>query len=154
MTAISAFTVWAIANGGQALRTWLLGALLWMMALPLFGQSGSRLLAMMIFEPFRGTAATGPVSRGGLCATDPIHVLSPMVVLLAVVWCSNPGLKLSRKTPLPDCSLLGLIYVVQILNPLQGGLVIGLRVRVHAGALAWFYFGQEVKLNFMTGLCD
>lgn len=54
VAAVSAFTVWAATTGGQALRTWLLGGLVWLMALPLLVSLEAGLLAMMIFEPLRG----------------------------------------------------------------------------------------------------
>ncbi|MEP6706027.1 MAG: O-antigen ligase family protein [Pyrinomonadaceae bacterium] len=153
VTAVSVFTVWAITSGGQALRTWLLGALLWLMALPLLVSLEAGLLAMMIFEPFRGLLRRAQYLFVDYTATDPIHVLTPLVTLLAVaVLLKTHGLGIVRKTPLAgSISLLGLIYLVQIFNPLQGGLFIGL-----AGALfmlvplIWFYFGQEVKLHFLT----
>lgn len=153
VTAASVFTVWAITSGGQALRTWLLGALLWLMALPLLVSLEAGLLAMMIFEPLRGLLRRAQYLFVDYAATDPIHVLSPLVTLLAVALVlKTHGLGILRKSPLAGAiSLLGLIYLVQIFNPLQGGLFIGL-----SGALfmlvplTWFYFGQEVKLNFMT----
>src|SRR6266581_1060296 len=60
-------------------------------------------------------------------------------------------LRMFRYTPLVALvSILGLIYTLEIFNPLQGGLTVGL-----SGALfmlvpvCWFYFGQTVKPAFM-----
>ena len=60
-------------------------------------------------------------------------------------------LRVFRATPLAGMvSILGLIYVLEIFNPLQGGVTVGL-----SGALfmlvpvAWFYFGQDMKPAFM-----
>ena len=52
--AAAAFTILAVATGGQVLRTWLLTAVVWMMAMPLFVGLESGLVAMMLFEPLRG----------------------------------------------------------------------------------------------------
>ena len=153
VTALSGFTVWAITNGGQALRTWLLGAFLWLMALPLLVSLEAGLLAMMIFEPLRGLIRRAQYLFVDYTATDPIHALTPLVTLLAIALVlKTHGLGILRKSPLAGAiSLLGLIYVIQIFNPLQGGLFIGLSGGLFMLVpLMWFYFGQEVKLNFMT----
>ncbi|HEY3025899.1 MAG TPA: O-antigen ligase family protein [Pyrinomonadaceae bacterium] len=153
VTAASVFTVWAITSGGQALRTWLLGALLWLMALPLLVSLEAGLLAMMIFEPLRGFLRRAQYLVVDYTATDPIHVLTPLVTLLALALVlKTHGLGIFRKSPLAGAiSLLGLIYFVQIFNPLQGGLFIGLTGALFMFVpLIWFYFGQEVKLNFLT----
>ena len=48
-------------------------------------------------------------------------------------------------------SLLALIYALQIFNPLQGGLVVGLSGAMFTLApLVWFYFGQFVTDDFIT----
>ena len=153
VTAVSVFTVWAITSGGQALRTWLLGGLLWLMALPLLVSLEAGLLAMMIFEPLRGLLRRAQYLVVDYTATDPIHVLTPLVTLLAlalVLKTHGPGI--FRKSPLAGAiSLLGLIYFVQIFNPLQGDMFIGLTGALFMFVpLTWFYFGQEVKLNFLN----
>ena len=157
LTAVSAFTVWAITSGGQVLRTWLLGGLLWLLALPLLVSLEAGLIAMMIFEPFRGLLRRAQYLVVDYAATDPIHVVTPLITLLGVALVLRThGLSIFRKTPLAGAiSLLGLIFFVQIFNPLQGGLFIGLTGALFMFVpLAWFYFGQEVKLNFMrVALC-
>jgi len=52
--AAAAFTVLAIAAGGQVLRAWLLMTVVWVMALPLLVSLEAGLIAMMFFEPVRG----------------------------------------------------------------------------------------------------
>jgi hypothetical protein len=54
LQAASLFTVWAIGAGGETLRAWMLTALLWLMTLPLLVSLEATLVAMMLFEPFRG----------------------------------------------------------------------------------------------------
>jgi hypothetical protein len=151
--AAAAFTVIAIASGGQMLRTWLLAALVWLMALPLFVSLEAGLLAMMLFEPFRGLIRRAQYLFVSYASQDPIHVLTPIVTLLAfVLLLRSRRLEIFSSTPLAlAVSVLGLIYLVEIFNPLQGGLFVGL-----AGALfmlvplIWFYFGQSVNEEFIT----
>ncbi|MDX6614899.1 MAG: hypothetical protein QOD75_4085 [Blastocatellia bacterium] len=152
VTAVSGFTVWAITSGGQALRTWLLGGLLWLMALPLVASLEAGLLAMMIFEPFRGLLRRAQYLVVDYTTTDPIHILTPIVTLFAVaVVLRKHGLNVFRQSPLAGpVSLLGLIFLLQVINPLQGGLFIGLTGALFMLVpLFWFYFGQEVQMNFM-----
>ena len=46
--------MWAISSGGETLRSWMLAALLWVMTMPLLVRLEAHLIAMMLFEPFRG----------------------------------------------------------------------------------------------------
>ena len=78
--------------------------------------------------------------------------LTPIVTLLALILLlKNQRLEIFRQTRLaPSVSILLLIYFIQIFNPLQGGLFVGL-----SGALFmlvpvfWFYFGQAAKSGFL-----
>lgn len=148
-----AFTIFAIAAGGQVLRTWLLSALVWLMAMPLFLGLEAGLLAMMLFEPFRGVARRAQYLFVDYAAQDPIHLLTPIVTLFALVLLlRSHRLEMFVATPLAGAvSILAAIYILEILNPLQGGLAIGL-----GGALfmlvplVWFYFGQFVDEAFIT----
>jgi hypothetical protein len=150
--AASAFTVLAIASGGQILRTWVFGALTWAMALPLLVSLEAGLVAMMLFEPLRGVIRRAQYLFLDYSTSDPIHLLTPIVTLLAfILLLKNQRLDIFRQSRLaPAVSLLLLIYFIQIFNPLQGGLFIGL-----SGALfmllpvLWFYFGQAVKSDFL-----
>ena len=153
LQAAAAFTVLAIISGGQTLRAWLLGGLIWVMALPLLVSLEAGLIALMLFEPVRGLLRRAQYLLVGYTSQDPIHVLTPIVTVLAfALLLKSQRLSMFRATPLAGwVSLLGLIYFAQIFNPLQGGLLVGL-----AGAmftlvpLIWFYFGQSVKDEFIT----
>ena len=147
-----AFTILAIAAGGQFLRTWLLTALVWVMAMPLLVSLEAGLIAMMIFEPTRGLLRRAQYLLVDYSNSDPIHLLTPIVMLLAfMLLLRNQRLDIFRQTRLaPAVSLLLLTYFIQIFNPLQGGIFVGL-----SGALfmlvpvLWFYFGQAVKVDFL-----
>src|SRR5229473_7119013 len=151
--AAAVFTVIAITTGGQMLRAWLLGGLVWLMALPLFVSLEAGLVAMMLFEPLRGVIRRAQYLFVSYASQDPIHVLTPIVTLLALVLLlRSRRLEIFSSTPLAlSVSVLGLIYMIEIFNPLQGGLFVGL-----AGALfmlvplIWFYFGQSVNEDFIT----
>lgn len=151
--AAAAFTVFAIASGGQVLRTWLLGAMVWLMALPLLVSLEAGLVAMMFFEPLRGLIRRAQYLFLDYASQDPIHVLTPIVTLFAfVLLVRSHRLQIFWSTPLAGAvSVLGSIYLLEIFNPLQGSLFVGL-----AGALfmlvplIWFYFGQSVNEEFIT----
>jgi hypothetical protein len=146
------FSVIAVTSGGQMLRTWILGAMVWVMALPVLVSLEAGLVGMMLFEPLRGVIRRAQYLFVDYSASDPIHLLTPIVALLAFsLLLKNQGLDIFRQSRLaPPVSLLLLIYFIQIFNPLQGGLFIGL-----AGALfmllplLWFYFGQAAKSGFL-----
>jgi len=67
------------------------------------------------------------------------------------------GLRILHETPLAmSVSILGLIYILEIFNPLQGGLTVGL-----TGALfvlvpvTWFYFGRaSTQVHRDSFSCD
>jgi hypothetical protein len=146
------FSVIAVTSGGQMLRTWILGAMVWVMALPVLVSLEAGLVGMMLFEPLRGVIRRAQYLFVDYSASDPIHLLTPIVALLAFsLLLKNQGLDIFRQSRLaPPVSLLLLIYFIQIFNPLQGGLFIGL-----SGALfmllplLWFYFGQAAKSGFL-----
>ena len=149
---LSGFAVWAVNAGGEALRWLGLGALAWSLAVPLLVSLEAGLFAMMLFEPLRGFLRRAQYLFLPYSATDPIHVVTPLVTMLAFAMIlQRRGLRMFRETPLAWLvSILGLIYVLEIFNPLQGGLSVGL-----SGALfmlvpvCWFYFGQTVKPAFL-----
>jgi O-Antigen ligase len=152
LQAASVFTVWAITAGGEILRSWLLTAVLCTMSLPLLlGLEGS-LLAMMLFEPVRGLLRRAQYLIVPYSTQDPIHVLTPVVTFMAmIVLLRKERLNVFWATPLAkSVSILGLIFFLEIFNPLQGSLFVGL-----TGALfmlvpvAWFYFGQTVTDEFL-----
>ncbi|HEV7475914.1 MAG TPA: O-antigen ligase family protein [Pyrinomonadaceae bacterium] len=149
---ISALAIWAVNAGGEALRWVGLGAIAWSLALPLLISLEAGLFAMMLFEPLRGFLRRAQYLFLPYSATDPIHVITPLVTMMAfAMLLQRRKLRIFRETPLAGLvSILGVIYFLQIFNPLQGGLSVGL-----SGALfvlvpvVWFYFGQAMKPAFM-----
>jgi hypothetical protein len=149
---LSALAAWAVNAGGEALRWVGLGAIAWSLALPLLVSLEAGLFGMMLFEPVRGFLRRAQYLFLPYSATDPIHVVTPLVTLMAfAMLLQRRKLRIFRATPLATTvSILGLIYFLEIFNPLQGGLTVGF-----SGALfmlvpvAWFYFGQDMKPAFM-----
>src|SRR2546423_1202516 len=153
LQAVAAFTVLAIAGGGQTLRTWLLGALLWVMGLPLLVSLEAGLFAMMVFEPFRGLIRRAQYLFLEYSSEDPIHLLTPIITIFALaVLLRSRRLEILRAAPLAgSVSVLALIYILEIFNPLQGGLLVGLSGALFMlPPLIWFYFGQSVNERFVT----
>ncbi len=153
----SALIVWGVNAGGEALRWLGLGALAWTLALPFLVSLEAGLTALMLFEPLRGFLRRAQYLFLPYTQSDPIHLVTPLITFLAFSALLNRrGFGMFRETFLAKLvSILGLIYFLQIFNPLQGGLSVGL-----SGALfvlvpvAWFYFGQTVKPEFLrTVLC-
>ena len=150
--AASVFTLMAIGAGGQFLRTWFLGALTWLLALPLLVSLEAGLVAMMLFEPFRGIIRRGQYLFIEYSSEDPIHVITPIVTIFALVsLLRSHRLAILRASPLAtSVSLLALVYLLEVFNPLQGGLVVGLSGAMFALIpLLWFYFGQYVQHSFI-----
>lgn len=153
LQAAVAFSVIAVTSGGQILRTWLLGALVWAMSLPLLVSLEAGLIAMVLFEPFRGLIRRAQYLFVDYGSQDPIHLLTPIVTFFAfALLVRSRRLEIFTATPLAAAvSLLGLIYLLEIFNPLQGGVFVGA-----AGALfmfvplIWFYFGQSVNEDLIT----
>lgn len=149
---LSALAVWGINAGGEALRWLGLGALAWSLALPMLVSLEAGLFALMLFEPLRGFLRRAQYLFLPYSQTDPIHIVTPLITLMAfVMLLQRRKLRIFRETPLAGLvSILGLIYFLEIFNPLQGGLTVGL-----SGALfmlvpvAWFYFGQAIKPAFL-----
>jgi hypothetical protein len=149
---LSAVVVWAVNSGGEALRWLALGGLASSMALALLFSLEAGLMAMMLFEPLRGFLRRAQYLFLPYSQTDPIHIVTPFVTILAfAMLLQRRRFTIFRQTQLAGLvSILGLIYFLQIFNPLQGGLSVGF-----SGALfvlvpvAWFYFGQTVKSSFL-----
>ncbi len=149
---LSATVVWAVNTGGEAWRWLALGGIASSMVLALFASLEAGLVAMMLFEPFRGLLRRAQYIFLPYAQSDPIHLVTPVITILALAMVvQRRRFTLFRETPLAgSVSLLGLIYLLQMFNPLQGGLTVGL-----SGALfmivplAWFYFGQATKPDFL-----
>jgi hypothetical protein len=152
MLPVTTLCAWAIAAGGQALRGLVLSGLGWLLALPLLVSLEAGLLGMIFFEPMRGFLRRAQYLFLSYSDTDPIHIVTPVVTLLAfAMLLQRRKLEIFRQTPLAGLvSILGLIYFLEIFNPLQGGLAVGF-----SGALfilvpvVWFYFGQAIKPRFI-----
>ncbi len=150
--AAAAFTVIAITSGGQMFRTWICGALTWVMALPLLVGLEAGLTAMMLFEPVRGLIRRAQYLFVDYTAQDPIHVISPIVTLLAfALLLKRERLAILHASPLAAAvSAIGVLYFLEIFNPLQGGLLVGLSGAMFVLIpLLWFYFGQTITDHFV-----
>jgi len=155
MLPFSALVLWAINAGGEALRWLMLGGLTSALALPLLVSLEAGLMGMILFEPFRGFLRRAQYILLPYTHSDPIHVVTPVVTILAfLMLLHRRKLSIFQATSLARLvSVLSLIYFLQIFNPMQGGLGIGF-----SGALfilvpvAWFYFGQEVRPGFVNNV--
>jgi hypothetical protein len=149
---LAALAVWAINAGGEAFRWLGIGALAWSLALPLLFSLEAGLFAMMLFEPLRGFLRRAQYLFLPYSQTDPIHVVTPLVTILALTMLlQRRRFTIFRETPLAGLvSVLAVIYFLEIFNPLQGGIFVGL-----SGAMmilvpvSWFYFGQVVNQRFV-----
>jgi len=149
---LSALAAWAVNTGGEALRWVGLGAIGWSLALPLLISLEAGLFAMMMFEPLRGFLRRAQYLFLPYNSSDPIHVVSPLVTILAFgMLLQRHKLRIFRASPLAWLvSILCVIYVLEIFNPLQGGLVVGLSGTLFVLIpVAWFYFGQSMKPEFL-----
>ncbi len=152
LSTLSAVISLGVVSGGQVLRGVMLGGAMWLLALPLLYSLETGLLAIMLFEPLRGFLRRAQFIFVEYTTTDPIHLITPLVTLLAFVillWLRRMELFRQTAVSMP-VTLLAVIFIFQVFNPWQGTLMIGL-----SGAmfilipLAWFYFGQTVKTDFM-----
>lgn len=153
MSALSAAIAFAITSGGDVLRGLMLGSALWLMALPVLFSLEAGMMAMLLFEPLRGFLRRAQFIFVEYTTTDPIHLVTPLITVLAftiLLWQRRERLFVTQPLAVP-ISMLGLTFGIQIFNPFQGGLFVGL-----SGAMfillpvAWFYFGQAMDSNFMT----
>lgn len=152
LQAASLFTIWAIGSGGETLRMWLLAAAVWLMSLPLLAGLEGTLIAMMLFEPVRGLLRRAQYLFVSYSSEDPIHLVTPIVTLIAMMVLVRKGrLNQFWSTPIAGwVTLLAIIFVLEIFNPLQGGLFVGLSGALFVLVpLVWFYFGQAVNEKFM-----
>ena len=153
LPALSAATALAVVSGGQVFRGLLLGGALWMMTLPLLSSLEAGMLAMMIFEPLRGFLRRAQFIVVEYTTTDPIHLVTPLVTVLAftiLLWKRREQIFVTKPLGLP-VSILAACFFIQIFNPFQGGILVGM-----SGAffillpVAWFYFGRAMKPVFLT----
>jgi hypothetical protein len=123
------------------------------MTLPLLVSLESTLVAMMLFEPFRGLLRRAQYLIVDYTTQDPIHLLTPIVTVVAMAaLIRNERLKYLScdATGGPWCPCWLSCAFWKFSNPLQGGLAVGL-----SGALfmlvplAWFFFGQAASERFI-----
>ena len=138
---MAAGAAWAASSGGQILRAFGLTSVLLAILIPLLVSLEAGLLAMVIFEPFRGLLRRMQYLVVPYSDSEPIHLLTPIAALFAfLIVLHRHKLATFVATPVAKAtSLLALICLVQVFNPLQGGIFVGL-----SGALfilvpmAWF----------------
>lgn len=150
---LSAIAVWAVNAGGEALRWVGLGAVAWSLAIPMLISLEAGLFAMMLFEPLRGFLRRAQYLFLPYTPTDPIHLITPAVTFLGLVLLLHrQKLSILHATPLAWLvSILASIYFLQMFNPIQGGLSVGLSgAMFYLVPMAWFFFGQDIKPEFMT----
>src|SRR5688572_23876435 len=82
---LSALAAWAVNAGGEALRWLGLGTIAGTLALALFASLEAGLFAMMLFEPLRGFLRRAQYLFLPYSQTDPIHVVTPLITLMAFV---------------------------------------------------------------------
>lgn len=149
---LSATTALAITSGGQLLRGLLLGGALWMMTLPLLYSLEAGMVMLMLFEPLRGFLRRAQFIFVEYTATDPIHLVTPLITVLAftiLLWRRRERIFVELPLALP-VTILAMVFLLQVFNPSQGGLFVGM-----SGALfillpvTWFYFGQAIQSKLM-----
>ncbi len=144
--------MWALSTGGEALRWLVLGGFGSVMVFCLMISLEAGLIAMMVFEPLRGFLRRAQYLYLTYSQSDPIHIVTPVVTLLAfAVVLQRHRLRLFYQSRLAGLvSLLAAIYFLQVFNPLQGGLSVGLSGAMFVLIpLLWFYFAQVIKPEFL-----
>ncbi len=153
LSALSSMIAFAVTSGGDTLRGLMLGGALWLMALPVLFSLEAGMVAMLLFEPLRGFLRRAQFIFVEYTTNDPIHLVTPLITVLAftiLLWQRRERMFVTQPLGVP-VSLLGLLFGLQIFNPFQGGLFVGL-----SGAMfillpvAWFYFGRAMDASFMT----
>ena len=146
------FVAISAAMGENLLRLSLLGGMLSAMIVPLLISLEAGLLAVMIFEPFRGFLRRAQYILVPYSQTEPIHLLVPIVTLCAFIMVLfRHKLETIRLTPLAGwVTALAALCFVQIFNPKQGSLFVGFTGGLfYLVPMAWFYFGQTVREDFV-----
>jgi hypothetical protein len=152
MQAMAACAAWAASVGGEILRAFCLSSVLMGLVMPLLVSLEAGLLAMIVFEPFRGLLRRLQYLIVPYSTNEPIHLLTPVATLFAflvVIYRHKLGIfvvsPISKAT-----SALALICLIQVFNPLQGGLYVGLSGGLFILVpMAWFYFGQAAVPEFL-----
>ncbi len=149
---LSVAILWAANTGGEALRWLVLGGFGSAMMFALMISLEAGMVAMMIFEPLRGFLRRAQYLYLTYSQSDPIHVVTPVVTIVAfAIILQRHRFRLFYQSPLAVwVSLLAAIYFLQVFNPIQGGLSVGLSGAMFVLIpLLWFYFAQVIKPEFM-----
>lgn len=141
---------WAIVSGGNLLRMFTLGSVTLALLIPLMVGLEAGLIGMIIFEPFRGFLRRAQYLIVPYSSNEPIHLITPIVTIIAfLLVLAKEKLQMFWATPLAkSVSIFAAICGLQIFNPLQGNVFVGL-----TGGLFllipvfWFYFGQAANEN-------
>jgi hypothetical protein len=145
------FSAWAIFSGEQMLRAFALGSVALAMIIPLLINFQAGLMALIIFEPFRGLLRRMQYLFVPYSQNEPIHLITPFVTLIAfvlVIQREKLEMFFASKTA-KLVTFLAAICFLQIFNPLQGSLFIGLTGALfYLVPMAWFYFGQTISEEF------
>jgi hypothetical protein len=146
MLPVTTLSTWAVAAGGQALRGLVLSGVGWLLALPLLVSLEAGLIAMMLFEPMRGFLRRAQYLFLTYSDTDPIHIVTPIVTMLAfAMLLQRRKLETFRETPLAGLvSILGLIYFLEIF---AFGLAAGAANYLRRGG--WFLAGAMLTLMLL-----
>jgi hypothetical protein len=139
---------WAIVSGGNILRMFTLGSVTLALLIPLMVSLEAGLIGMVIFEPFRGFLRRAQYLIVPYSSNEPIHLVTPIVTLITfLLVLAKYKIQILWATPLAKTvSVFVLICGLQVFNPLQGSIVVGL-----TGGLFflipvfWFYFGQTAN---------
>ncbi len=145
------FSAWAIFSGGQMLRAFGLGSVTLAMIIPLLINFQAGLMALIIFEPFRGLLRRMQYLFVPYSQNEPIHLITPFVTFIAfVLVIQREKLQMFFETKTAKLvTFLAAICFLQIFNPLQGSLFIGLTGALfYLVPMAWFYFGQTISEEF------
>lgn len=144
---------WAIVSGGNFLRMFTLGSVTLALIVPLMLSLEAGLTALVIFEPLRGFLRRAQYLIVPYSQNEPIHLITPIVSALAILLVlAREKFRMFTRTPLAGAvSVLSLICVLQIFNPMQGTLYVGLTgAMFYLVPMAWFYFGQAADEKFFS----
>lgn len=150
--AVTALGVWAAASGGQIFRGFALGSITLSMLTALAISFEAGLTAMVLFEPFRGFLRRAQYLIVPYSQNEPIHLITPFVTISAFAFLLlRHKFEIFLATPLAKTvSILAAICLLQVFNPLQGGLYVGLVGGLYfLVPMAWFYFGRAAGGDFV-----
>src|SRR5215831_7617385 len=124
---LSMLILWVANTGGEALRWLVLGGFASAMVFCLMLSLEAGMIAMIVFEPLRGFLRRAQYLYLTYSASDPIHIVTPVVTLVAfAILLQRQRFRLFNQSTLAMLvSVLAAIYFFQIFNPTQGGAAVG-----------------------------